>query len=260
MLKKFLTTWTNRQQQQLYQRCFHTHSFLNQRYHKQHHYDILQVHRQSDKKTIKAQYYRLSKRYHPDLNPTDKEAHAKFLQVNDAYAVLGNEASRRQYDAELDRTHPSSSSFSSSVNQASSVYYGASRPGYSGPSVAWRAKRKQAKNTGSASARAQAEYDHRRQSPHFNHHEHYAKHYQAEELRRRERVMNAAKRRKDAGIFDNDDEGGDSKQTNDRRLTVWSRLWRLGVLLMGISYVTRQLLDYDEDQKKKPKKNGFLVD
>ncbi|ORX55827.1 DnaJ-domain-containing protein, partial [Hesseltinella vesiculosa] len=79
---------------------FHADAVLYRRHHKQKHYDILQVQRHADKKTIKAQYYRLSKLYHPDMNPHDKSAHEKFLEVNDAYAVLGNEASRRQYDAE----------------------------------------------------------------------------------------------------------------------------------------------------------------
>ncbi|KAI8331034.1 hypothetical protein BC941DRAFT_439618 [Chlamydoabsidia padenii] len=250
------------------QRCFHTQSILYQRHHqhKQQHYDILQVHRHSDKKAIKSQYYRLSKRYHPDLNPTDKEAHEKFLQVNDAYAVLGNEASRRQYDMELDRFSPTStttggSGLSSKMRQPSSMYYGATRPGYTGPSAAWRAKAKQPKNTGSASARAQAEQQQSSSSPHFNHQEHYEKHYQAEELRRRERVINAAKRRKEAGLVDEDNpDGGVNNSRN--RLNVWSRLWRLGILLVGISYVTRQLFEYEDNQKKKKHtdKSGFLVE
>ncbi|KAI9484308.1 DnaJ domain-containing protein, partial [Zychaea mexicana] len=62
------------------------------------HYDVLNVHRNADKRVIKKQYYRLSKQYHPDLNPNNTDAHAKFLEVNEAYAVLGNEASRRRYD------------------------------------------------------------------------------------------------------------------------------------------------------------------
>lgn len=249
------------------QRCFHTHSSLYQRHHKQHHYDILQVNRQSDKKAIKTQYYRLSKRYHPDLNPSDKEAHEKFLQVNDAYAVLGNEASRRQYDMELDRFSPTStvggvaSGFSSKMRQPSSMYYGASRPGYTGPSASWRAKAKQSKNTGSASARQQAEQQHQhQQSSQFNHQEHYEKHYQAEELRRRERVMNAAKRRKEAGLVDEDSPEGGTDSSRSR-LNVWSRLWRLGILLVGISYVTRRFFEYEDDQKRKNRdKSGFLVE
>ncbi|KAI8147217.1 DnaJ domain-containing protein, partial [Fennellomyces sp. T-0311] len=62
------------------------------------HYDVLNVKHNADKRAIKKQYYRLSKQFHPDLNPNNPEAHAMFLQVNEAYAVLGNEASRREYD------------------------------------------------------------------------------------------------------------------------------------------------------------------
>ncbi|OAD80388.1 hypothetical protein PHYBLDRAFT_95352, partial [Phycomyces blakesleeanus NRRL 1555(-)] len=65
---------------------------------KDHHYNILGIHRNAEKKTIRSQYYRLSKKYHPDLNPNNPEAHKAFLEINEAYAVLGNEASRRQYD------------------------------------------------------------------------------------------------------------------------------------------------------------------
>ncbi|CAO3594337.1 unnamed protein product [Absidia cylindrospora] len=155
------------------------------------------------------------------------------------------------------------SGFSHNMRQPSSMYYGASRPGYKGPSAAWRAKAKQAKNTGSASARAQADQQQQQQSStHFNHQEHYAKHYQAEELRRRERVLNAAKRRKEAGLYDDDDvDSSETGNGSDRRLNVWSRLWRLGVLLVGISYVTRRLFEYEDQKKKKTKdQNGFLVE
>ncbi|CAO3638208.1 unnamed protein product [Cunninghamella blakesleeana] len=234
-------------------RSFHTHSKLYER-HKQRHYDILQIKRTSDKKAIKTQYYRLSKKYHPDLNANDKEAHQKFIQVNEAYAVLGNEASRRLYDAELDSS-PSSPVSSSVVGQASAAYYGASRKGYSGPSVAWRARaRKASKNTGSASAKEQADQynNNDNNSPHFNHQEHYTKHYESEEIRRRERVKNAAKRRQEAGL--DDDEDGttvDHFGNKKKKLNIWARLWRLGILLAGITYATRKFNDHEDEQKKK---------
>ncbi|KAI8393527.1 DnaJ domain-containing protein [Radiomyces spectabilis] len=208
-------------------RYFHSSARSLQR-HRQHHYDILQVHRHADKKAIKAQYYRLSKKYHPDLNPKDEEAHKMFLQVNDAYAVLGNEATRRQYDAELDYqpTIPRKSSYAS------------------GPSAAWHARARRARNTGSASARAQAERMHPQGSSTFNHQEHYARHYEAEERRRRERLANAAKRREAAG------KDKDPSTMGKEHIHVWSRLWRLGLVLTGIAYVTHRWHEEQPSSKK----------
>ncbi|KAA5654844.1 J domain-containing protein, partial [Pseudomonas aeruginosa] len=48
---------------------------------------------------IKKAYRRLAKKYHPDLNPNDKEAQEKFKDINEAYEVLGDEDKRKKYDA-----------------------------------------------------------------------------------------------------------------------------------------------------------------
>lgn len=50
---------------------------------------------------VKRQYRRLAKRYHPDLNPNNLEAPAKFRELQAAYEVLSDPIKRRQYDAEL---------------------------------------------------------------------------------------------------------------------------------------------------------------
>ncbi len=47
---------------------------------------------------IKNAYRRLAKKYHPDINPDDEVASEKFKLVNEAYQVLGDEASKRRYD------------------------------------------------------------------------------------------------------------------------------------------------------------------
>ena len=47
---------------------------------------------------IKKAYRKLAKKYHPDLNPNNKEAEAKFKEVNEAYSVLSDETKRAQYD------------------------------------------------------------------------------------------------------------------------------------------------------------------
>nr|KAJ3420886.1 DnaJ- protein scj1 [Polyrhizophydium stewartii] len=64
-------------------------------------YEVLDVPRSSDKKAIKTKFYELSMKYHPDKNPLDESAHSKFLEINEAYSVLGDDARRREYDSEL---------------------------------------------------------------------------------------------------------------------------------------------------------------
>lgn len=50
---------------------------------------------------IKKAYRRLSKKYHPDANPGDKEAENRFREISEAYAVLGDEIKRKEYDSRL---------------------------------------------------------------------------------------------------------------------------------------------------------------
>ena len=47
---------------------------------------------------IKRAYRKLARKYHPDLNPGDKSAEAKFKEINEANEVLGNPETRRKYD------------------------------------------------------------------------------------------------------------------------------------------------------------------
>ncbi len=51
-------------------------------------YDILELNEDSDKKEIKKAYRKLSKKYHPDLNPNNKEAEEKFKKIVEAYEIL----------------------------------------------------------------------------------------------------------------------------------------------------------------------------
>ncbi|PWN18518.1 DnaJ-domain-containing protein [Microstroma glucosiphilum] len=67
----------------------------------QDHYKILGVSRSASSKEIKAQFYQLSKRYHPDVNRDDEGAKKKFQEVSEAWGVLGNERGRRDYDRQL---------------------------------------------------------------------------------------------------------------------------------------------------------------
>ncbi len=65
---------------------------------KRDYYEVLGVDRGADDATIKKAYRQLAKKYHPDANPGDKEAEAKFKEASEAYAVLSDVEKRRQYD------------------------------------------------------------------------------------------------------------------------------------------------------------------
>ncbi|KAK0417213.1 hypothetical protein QR680_012885 [Steinernema hermaphroditum] len=62
------------------------------------HYEVLGVDRTATPREIKAAYYSLSKKYHPDTSGKNDDAD-KFQQVASAYEVLGSEEKRRAYDA-----------------------------------------------------------------------------------------------------------------------------------------------------------------
>ena len=65
---------------------------------KRDYYVVLGVDRGADEATIKKAYRQLAKKYHPDMNPGDKEAEKKFKEASEAYAVLSDAEKRRQYD------------------------------------------------------------------------------------------------------------------------------------------------------------------
>ncbi len=61
-------------------------------------YQILGVKRDASEKEIKQAYRRLARKFHPDLNPGDKSAEAKFKEMNEAYQVLSDAEKRKKYD------------------------------------------------------------------------------------------------------------------------------------------------------------------
>jgi len=62
-------------------------------------YKVLGVDKKADKKAITKAYRKLARKWHPDQNPGDKAAEAKFKEIGEAYAVLSNDADRKRYDA-----------------------------------------------------------------------------------------------------------------------------------------------------------------
>jgi DnaJ-class molecular chaperone len=61
-------------------------------------YQVLGINRTASEKEIKQAYRRLARKYHPDLNPGDKSAEARFKEINAAHEVLSNPEKRKKYD------------------------------------------------------------------------------------------------------------------------------------------------------------------
>ena len=65
---------------------------------KRDYYEVLGVAKDASDEDIKKAYRKLAKKYHPDMNPGDKNAEAKFKEASEAYAILSDPDKRRQYD------------------------------------------------------------------------------------------------------------------------------------------------------------------
>ncbi len=61
-------------------------------------YSLLGVSRGASEREIKQAYRRLARQHHPDVNPGDKSAEARFKEINEAYEVLSNKEKRQKYD------------------------------------------------------------------------------------------------------------------------------------------------------------------
>ncbi len=65
---------------------------------KRDYYEVLEIGREASDTDIKKAYRKLAKQYHPDVNPEDKSAEAKFKEVNEAYEVLSDPQKKARYD------------------------------------------------------------------------------------------------------------------------------------------------------------------
>lgn len=65
---------------------------------KRDYYEVLGLQKGASEDEIKKAYRRLAKKYHPDMNPGDKDAEVKFKEVNEAYSVLSDGEKKSRYD------------------------------------------------------------------------------------------------------------------------------------------------------------------
>ena len=65
---------------------------------KRDYYEVLGIQKGASEAEIKSAYRKLAKKYHPDLNPDNPEAEAKFKEINEANDVLSDPDKRARYD------------------------------------------------------------------------------------------------------------------------------------------------------------------
>ncbi|KAJ8328807.1 hypothetical protein QVD99_004551 [Batrachochytrium dendrobatidis] len=152
-------------------------------------YEVFDLPEHSDKKAIKTKFYELSMMYHPDKNQDDEGAHARFLEINEAYSVLGDEARRKEYD--IRHGSLSTSNQHRSKTGPGSSAYGSNRKATSAPINTklrpddWIQYRPPGSGPG-------GKFNRFNQKPFYNYKEHQEQHYGPAEQTRHQRSERAA--------------------------------------------------------------------
>jgi len=94
-------------------------------------YKILEVSKTATEAEIKKAYRKLARKYHPDLNPSDKEAERKFKEINEANEVLSHTENRKKYD-QYGENWQHSEEFEKSQQQRQSRGGGGQQGGFGG--------------------------------------------------------------------------------------------------------------------------------
>ena len=74
-------------------------------------YKVLGIDKNADTEQIKKAYRKLARKYHPDINPNDKEANKKFQQINEANEVLSDPDKRKKCNNHKDLLQGHSQSY-----------------------------------------------------------------------------------------------------------------------------------------------------
>lgn len=95
-------------------------------------YKLLEVDKKATSEEIKKAYRKLARKYHPDMNPDDKEMHTKFQQINEANEVLSDPEKRKKYDTYGENWQHAEQYEQARQQQSNRGYSGGQEQSYSG--------------------------------------------------------------------------------------------------------------------------------